>query len=125
MERLRQYRRAHPHRESPESSKIRSRKSRITAYGFTEATFAQLLEIQENACAMCHEPLEEGQRRHIDHDHACCLGKRVSCGKCVRGVLCHVCNIALGHIERRQALARVYLANPPGDLLRAALGAGS
>jgi hypothetical protein len=35
--------------------------------------------------------------------------------------LCHTCNIALGHIERRQVLARAYLANPPGDLLRATL----
>ena len=121
MEVLRQYRHANPHRQSPESNKRTKRKARIVAYGFTEATFAQLLEIQENACAMCREPLGEGQRRHVDHDHACCPESSRSCGKCVRGILCHTCNIALGHIERRQVLARAYLANPPGDLLRAAL----
>jgi hypothetical protein len=58
MERLRQYRRPVPGlRQTPESAKRTRRKARITAYGLTEATFAQLLEIQENSCAMCREPL--------------------------------------------------------------------
>jgi hypothetical protein len=34
--------------------------------------------------------------------------------------LCHTCNIALGHIERRYAMARAYLDNPPVRLLNAA-----
>lgn len=34
----------------------------------------------------------------IDHDHACCLGQ-VTCGKCIRGVLCHSCNTAEGFIK--------------------------
>jgi hypothetical protein len=30
----------------------------------------------------------------VDHDHACCQKKNRSCGKCIRGLLCHTCNIA-------------------------------
>ena len=57
---------------------------------------------------------------HVDHDHACCKRKNRSCGECVRGLLCHTCNIALGYIERRYAMARAYLDSPPVRLLAAA-----
>ena len=91
---------------------------------------AELMERQREysrayACGICHEPFEEGQLIHVDHDHACCKEKNRSCGRCVRGLLCHTCNIALGHIERRYAMARAYLDNsvtylrptrPPGSL---------
>jgi hypothetical protein len=62
----------------------------------------------------------EGQLIHVEHDHACCQRKNRSCGKCVRGLLCHTCNIALGHIERRYAMARAYLDSLPVQLLAAA-----
>jgi hypothetical protein len=103
----------HPHRESPESRKKSNRKYRISSYGLTQELFDLLLEAQQNACGMCHEPFEERQLIHVDHDHACCRGKNRSCGECIRGLLCHTRNIALGYIERRYALARAYLDSPP------------
>jgi Recombination endonuclease VII len=79
-----------------------------------------MLKIQGYACGMCREPFGEGQLIHVDHDHGCCRVKNRSCGKCVRGLLCHACNVALGHIEHRHAMARAYLDRPrPWEALRA------
>jgi len=108
------------HRESAESRKKSNRKYRISSYGLTQENFDRLLDAQQHTCGMCHEPFEEGQFIHVDHDHACCRAKNRSCGKCIRGLLCHTCNIALGHIERRYAMARAYLDSPPVRLLVAA-----
>jgi hypothetical protein len=68
-----------------------------------------MLVKQGNACAMCRELFKDGQRIVVDHDHACCDTKLRSCGKCVRGLLCHPCNIALGQIEGKAEMARAYL----------------
>jgi hypothetical protein len=48
---------------------------------------------------------------HVDHDHRCCPGS-VSCGKCVRGLVCAPCNIAVGGVRNDPDVARrlvVYL----------------
>ena len=82
-------RRAHPHLESPESRKKSNRKYRIASYGLTQDDFNLLLKIQGYACGMCRELFAEGQLIHVDHDHGCCPVKNRSCGKCVRGLLCH------------------------------------
>ncbi len=58
---------------------------------------------------MCRTPFEEELPIFIDHDHACGLDEKSSCGKCVRGLPCVSCNTTLGPIERRYELARVYL----------------
>jgi hypothetical protein len=120
MANRRQYNRLHGHRESAESRKKSNRKYRMASYGLTQEDFDLLLKLQDYGCAMCCEPFEEGQLIHVDHDHACCRGKNRSCGECIRGLLCHTCNIALGHIERRYAMARAYLDSPPVRLLSAA-----
>jgi hypothetical protein len=57
-----------------------------------------ILESQDNSCALCDLEFGESTVTHIDHDHACCPGPR-SCGECVRGVLCARCNLALGAFE--------------------------
>ncbi|HEY1698444.1 MAG TPA: endonuclease domain-containing protein [Trebonia sp.] len=89
---------------------------RLARYGLTEERFNQILERQGSACAMCREPFKGGRQICIDHDHACCPGKRSSCGKCVRGFLCPACNVALGKIEQGYELACVYLARGFVDL---------
>ena len=76
-------------------------------YGLTPESFTEILKARGYACGMCHEPFEEGVPVCVDHNHACCPGEKRSCGKCVRGLLCRSGNTALGHLERKYALARV------------------
>lgn len=53
-------------------------------------------------CPLC----DRNQARCVDHDHKCCSGK-ISCGKCVRGLICSPCNKFLGHLrDDREAFLR-------------------
>ena len=64
-------------------------------FNMTLEGFANLFKKQKNRCAGCGSKRHHGKGWNIDHNHACCLGKK-SCGKCVRGILCAPCNQALG-----------------------------
>ena len=49
-------------------------------------------EIWELAgCVVCGRAFNEENVPHIDHDHRHCTGK-TGCIKCVRGLLCSICN---------------------------------
>ena len=65
-------------------------------YGLTEAEYDAMVVAQGDSCAICGTTDRQGKSWHIDHDHACCPGNK-SCGKCVRGLLCAICNQGLGH----------------------------
>lgn len=64
----------------------------------TPAQFDALLTGQDGKCIICPTTLVPGENLHIDHDNGCCPG-RFSCGKCVRGLLCDLCNKGLGHFK--------------------------
>lgn len=73
-------------------------------YNLTEEQFNQMLDRQGGKCGIpgC-EKTEPGNGKDwcVDHDHACpngCNG-RLSCGECVRGLLCGTCNMALGGVN--------------------------
>ena len=74
----------------------------LSKYGLSESDRTALWEGQGERCASCGDPEpEDSQRRfHIDHDHET---------GAVRGILCHGCNVSLGHLrddpERIRALA--------------------
>jgi peptide methionine sulfoxide reductase MsrB len=57
------------------------------AYGITEQEFDELYEAQNGCCAICVKKITKRQAR-VDHDHKT---------NCNRKVLCHNCNVGLGH----------------------------
>ena len=60
---------------------------------------AERLAEQDVRCAICgtDDPSTTGYLQWVlDHDHRCCTGTQRMCERCIRGVLCHRCNVALG-----------------------------
>jgi hypothetical protein len=73
---------------------------RLKNYQLTPEAFEALLIQQGGACALCKSKDPGGKGTwHVDHDHRCCPYPGKSCGKCVRGLLCHGCNLGLGNFE--------------------------
>lgn len=76
----------------------------ITRYN---VDYDELLLTQNNVCALCSKTPEQNaldtDNRHrylsVDHDHTCCNKSTGVCGECVRGLLCHTCNMMLGLME--------------------------
>lgn len=73
----------------PEGLSLRLRRMNLAKYGLTIEMFEDMKAAQEGKCGICHEA---PARLDIDHDHDCCDGKAVSCGECIRGLLCLRCN---------------------------------
>lgn len=77
-------------------------------YGIDRERFDAMLAEQGNGCAACgaSDPGGKTNAWHIDHDHACCPYGGTTCGRCVRGILCHGCNLILGHAKDDPATLR-------------------
>jgi hypothetical protein len=99
-----------------ESNGIRAHCNRcniLRRMNMTARDFDRLLAEQGGGCAICGrtDPQASGRAFAVDHDHACCPGSG-SCGKCVRGILCDDCNVAIGRFHddvRVMARAIAYL----------------
>lgn len=99
---------------------------RFARYGITVDQYNAVLAEQGFCCALCKSPKPGGKGKwHIDHKH---VGGRPTGfiqtrdPSLFRGILCHRCNISVGHSE--QLLARVsaeklrdYLAEPAAGAL--------
>lgn len=94
----------HPIR-TPEEDRIRT----VGKYGLTVLQWNEMFAAQGGACALCRSTTANNKSGtfETDHDHSCCPGPR-SCGKCVRGLLCHPCNIRLGWIDKNWNLLQRY-----------------
>lgn len=102
---------------------LRARKSASHVekhYSITEDEYQAILKTQGGVCYGCDRA--PGVRRlAVDHDHSCCPG-RISCGLCVRGLLCKKCNFdVLGHLgdspDRLRRLADYVETNPAQEVL--------
>lgn len=74
-------------------------------YGITMAEFEAMHAAQHGCCAICKTRFKSDRDSQVDHDHACCPGK-YTCGKCLRGLLCGKCNVALGGFRDDPAILR-------------------
>jgi hypothetical protein len=95
-------------------------------YGLGEHDYSHLYEAQNGVCFICQRANGATRKLSVDHDHKCCSGP-VSCGACVRGLLCRPCNDLLGHCRddwRMLARAIRYLQDPPAPAILAAKRGG-
>src|SRR2546430_2555741 len=91
-----------PEKRKAEWARVEVRRTQWAAhirkkYGLIPAAFEAMIIAQCGACAMCSKHIYQSPR--IDHDHKT---------GAVRGLLCDVCNRALGFIERYGDLANAY-----------------
>lgn len=101
-------------RESAWGSSLKSR------FNMTVEVYARIFLEQGGLCKICKNPEThtlKGKvvRLAVDHNHACCPEKGRSCGKCIRGLLCHACNTSLGGFKDDPTLLRAaadYLEGP-------------
>lgn len=79
------------------SNRERVREYYLKQYGITRADFDALLASQGSVCGICGQNWSGTTTKdwHVDHCHETGY---------VRGVLCHHCNIALGHFDDRPEL---------------------
>lgn len=85
----------HPRCSVPECARENSKAEFCRKHTHVARTYnlsaGEIYELFKNPCAIC----SSWENPSVDHDHTCCPGDK-SCGNCVRGVLCHSCNVALG-----------------------------
>jgi lysine/ornithine N-monooxygenase len=86
------YNREHYHAMPEENKKKRNRQISLTRRGITQEQYDAMYKEQQGCCAICgkHESNILRNRLNIDHCHTT---------GAIRGLLCHHCNAALGHLE--------------------------
>ena len=83
--------------ENPEKVKKQRKNRLFRQHGITAEDFNRMLDAQAGLCNICCEPMRPGKYTHIDHDAA--TGE-------VRGLLCHLCNPAIGYLRHATEFLR-------------------
>jgi hypothetical protein len=94
-----EWRRTHPRRTAEHYRRYRLK----VDYGLTLEDYARMLAKQGGLCALCGGKRTGSNYKHlaVDHDHK--TGR-------VRGLLCHNCNLVLGHLKDDVRLMRRAIA---------------
>lgn len=87
-----EYNKKYYHLMSEDKKKNKNRKITLTRKGLTEDSYNSLYKEQNGCCAICGKEEKSVLRNRLNIDHCHTTGK-------VRGLLCHHCNAALGHLE--------------------------
>jgi hypothetical protein len=95
-------------RKNQDRVKLYSKRTLAKTYGLSIEEYDNFFVEHGNVCAICQKPERLARRLSIDHDHKCCPSFK-SCGTCIRGLLCSLCNQGIG-----------CLSDDPEILLRAA-----
>lgn len=104
IKKMREYEREYQkeYGKRPKTMERKRESNYLRKYGLTLDQYNQLLDAQDNKCVICgiEDPGGKG-RFHVDHCHA--TGQ-------IRGLLCHNCNLMLGHsrdnVETLRSAAR-------------------
>ena len=89
-ERQRKRRALYPEKYREINRKSERKRKLFQTYGLTVEEYSSKLEQQNNCCAICNVASSGTRDWHVDHCHV--SGK-------VRGLLCHRCNLMLGHAQ--------------------------
>lgn len=69
----------------------------LIKYNITIEDYDKMFKKQRGKCLGCLKDQSQFKKAFaVDHDHSCCSGK-TSCGKCIRGLLCQLCNLVIGN----------------------------
>ena len=78
-------------------------------YNFPYEDYIKMIEKQGNRCAICGTHQDNLKKRlNLDHDHNCCPSES-SCGNCIRGLLCSICNSAIGLLKDSEEIIEMAL----------------
>jgi ribosomal protein S14 len=95
------------YRKSNNESRMKSRLK--YKYNFPYEDYIKMLDNQESRCAICGTHQDNlNKRLNLDHDHNCCPSES-SCGNCIRGLLCSVCNSAIGLLKDSEEIIEMAL----------------
>lgn len=77
--------------------RVQKNKHLVAKYGLSLDQFESMLE-QQPLCAICGNKFDDSNPARVDHCHAT---------ERVRGLLCHNCNVGLGHFMDDSAILRL------------------